>query len=58
MNFIENKFNIGDIVRTKNNEELKIESINIFINKTETIIKYQLEGYKVIFFYEEDLELI
>ena len=58
MELIQNKFNIGDTIQTKSNGQLKITAINVFMTKDETVVKYQLEGFKNMFFYEEDLKII
>ena len=55
---IKNLFNIGDIVSTKSNGERKVVAINTLTTKNGTIIQYLLEGFNLIFFYEEDLKLI
>ena len=55
---INNLFEIGDIVLTKSNGEAKIIAINIFTTKNGTCVQYLLEGFKNMFFYEEDLKLI
>lgn len=55
---IENLFDIGDIVLTKSNGESKITAINTFTTDEGTCVQYMLEGFKNMFFYEEDLKLI
>lgn len=55
---INNLFEIGDIVLTKSNGECKVIAINTFTNEKGICIQYMLEGFKNMFFYEEDLKLI
>ena len=55
---INNLFEIGDIVLTKSNGEAKIIVINTFTTENGTCVQYMLEGFKNMFFYEEDLKLI
>ena len=58
MTQINNLFEIGDTVLTKSNGEAKIVAINTFANEKGICIQYMLEGFKNMFFYEEDLKLI
>ena len=55
---INNLFEIGDVVLTKSNGEGKIIAINTFTTENGTCVQYMLEGFKNMFFYEEDLKLI
>ena len=55
---IYNLFEIGDVVLTKSNGEAKIIAINTFTTENGTCVQYMLEGFKNMFFYEEDLKLI
>ena len=55
---INNLFEIGDIVLTKSNGEAKIIAINTFTTENGACVQYMLEGFKNMFFYEEDLKLI
>ena len=55
---IHNLFEIGDAVLTKSNGEGKIIAINTFTTENGTCVQYMLEGFKNMFFYEEDLKLI
>ena len=58
MTQINNLFKIGDIVLTKSNGEAKIIAINTFTTENGVCVQYLLEGFKNMFFYEEDLKLI
>ena len=55
---INNLFEIGDVVLTKSNGESKIIAVNTFTTENGTCVQYMLEGFKNMFFYEEDLKLI
>ena len=55
---IKNLFEIGDIVLTKSNGKAKVKEIVAYITKNEVSVQYLLDGFKNIFFYEEDLKLI
>ena len=58
MTQINNLFEIGDIALTKSNGECKVIAINTFTTENEVSVQYMLEGFKNMFFYEEDLKLI
>ena len=55
---INNLFKIGDLVETKSNGKAKIIAISTITTEKGTIIKYLLEGFKFVLYYEDDLKLI
>ena len=55
---INNLFKIGDLVETKSNGKAKITAISTITTEKGTIIKYLLEGFKFVLYYEDDLKLI
>ena len=55
---VRNLFEIGDIVLTKSNGKAKIKAIATLTTENEVSIQYILDGFKNMFFYEEDLKLI
>ena len=55
---INNLFEIGDTVLTKSNGEARIIAVNTFTTENGTCVQYMLEGFKNMFFYEDDLKLI
>ena len=55
---VRNLFEIGDTVLTKSNGEAKIKAIATLTTENEISVQYILDGFKNMFFYEEDLKLI
>ena len=55
---VNNLFKIGDLVETKSNVKAKITAISTITTEKGTIIKYLLEGFKFVLYYEDDLKLI
>ena len=53
-----NLFEIGDTVLTKSNGEAKIKAIATLTTENKVSVQYILDGFKNMFFYEEDLKLI
>ena len=55
---VQNLFEIGDTVLTKSNGKAKVKEIITSITESGVSVQYVLDGFKNIFFYEEDLKII
>ena len=55
---VKNIFEIGDLVATKSNGKSKVVAISTITTEKGTLVRYLLEGFKFVLYYEEDLKLI